>query len=575
MLGGHSAALAMKLWLAQRLGGAGRTIPSAPAHAAGKAMESIEHLVRNRIRLFLRNTWLVTVLGTVILVGVVWLAFYLISEDTVMKVAAGPAGSVDVRLVEFLEKKFAHDGDGMKLALVTTSGPVQSAQAMADHSADLAILPADAGASADWPVVAIVRQNVMTFIVPAAATATPAPSATTTGEAKPAAKTEEAKEAKETKETKETKGKKGAKEAKDAKDAKTAKGKANAKEAKNAKGEEEKSAKTDEAEESGKLDKISQLAGQRIGVVTGNEATAGLLNIVLKHYGVPLDKVQVSQIEPKDIASAIADKQVDVLFVAGPAAGHAIGEAVAAATRNAVAPGFIEIDQADAIAKRDPAFDSINIEAGMFRGNPPAPADNLKTLSFPEYLVARKTWRHDGITTLARLVYSSRQALAAAIPGEVKIEAPSTDKDADVIVHPGALAYLNDDQKSFFEKYGDYIFYGLLIFPIFGSVIAGASSYFHRSGRTRRLRLLQRLIDIVRKAHAAPTLEALDQLQIDADNLLITILHQSEHDNYDETAQISFSLALDQVRFAIAARRAVLLEQGAGQTKTAAKAAAA
>jgi hypothetical protein len=89
-------------------------------------------------------------------------------------------------------------------------------------------------------------------------------------------------------------------------------------------------------------------------------------------------------------------------------AGHAIGEAVAAATRNGVAPGFIEIDQADAIAKREPAFDSTNIEAGMFSGNPPAPADNLKTLGFPEYLVARKTSRHDSITTLAQLIYSSR-----------------------------------------------------------------------------------------------------------------------------------------------------------------------
>jgi hypothetical protein len=204
----------------------------------------------------------------------------------------------------------------------------QSAQAIADRSADLAILPANVGASAEWPVVAIVRQNVMAFIVPAPATATPAPA--TPGEAKPSAKTEEAKE---------TKGKKGAKEAKEAK---TAKGKPNAKEAKNAKGEEGKSAKADDAEES-ELEKISQLAGRRVGIVTGNEANASLLNVVLTHYGVPADKVQISQIEPKNLASAIADNQVDALFVAGPAAGHAIGEAVAAATRNGVAPGFIEI----------------------------------------------------------------------------------------------------------------------------------------------------------------------------------------------------------------------------------------
>ncbi len=558
MLGGptHAASLGMKLWLAQRFGGAGRTLSSAPAHAAGKAMELLEHLVRSRIRMFLRNTWLVTILGTAILAGGVWLAFYFTSQNAVMKVAAGPAGGVDARLVEFLAKKFAHDGETIKPALVATSGPAQSAQAIADRSADLAILPANVGASAEWPVVAIVRQNVMAFIVPAPATATP-------GEAKPSAKTEEAKE---------TKGKKGAKEAMDAK---TAKGKPNAKEAKNAKGEEGKSAKADDAEESGKLEKISQLAGRRVGIVTGNEANAGLLNVVLAHYGVPVDKVQISQIEPKNLASAIADNQVDALFVAGPAAGHGIGEAVAAATRNGVAPGFIEIDQADAIAKRDPAFDSTNIEAGMFSGNPPAPADNLKTLGFPEYLVARKTSRHDSITTLARLIYSSRQSLAAAMPGEVKIEAPSTDKDAAVIVHPGALAYLNDDQKSFFEKYGDYIFYGLLIFPIFGSAIAGVTGYFHRSGRTRRLRLLQRVIELVRKSHAAPSLEALDRLQLDADNLLVAIIHQSEHDDYDETMQMSFSLALDQVRFAIAARRAALLGEHGGETKATAKAATA
>ena len=211
----------------------------------------------------------------------------------------------------------------------------------------------------------------------------------------------------------------------------------------------------------------------------------------------------------------------------------------------------------------------------MFTGNPAAPADKLKTLTFPQYLVARKTTHHDRITTLARLVYSSRQALAAAMPGEVKIEAPSTDKDASVIVHPGALVYLNDDQKSFFDKYGDYIFYTLLIFPIFGSAIAGIAGYFRGSGRTRRLRLLQRLIDIVHKVHIAPTLAALDQLTLDADNLVVAIIHQSEHDDYDETVQMSFSLALDQARFAIAARRAVLIGEGGAEAKPNAQAAAA
>jgi len=240
----------------------------------------------------------------------------------------------------------------------------------------------------------------MAFIVQAPAAT--APAATTPGEATPGAKAEDGKE---------TLSKKNAKAAKSKTSAKAAK-----------------SVKAEEAEDSGKLDKISQLAGHR--------------------YGVPLDKTQISEIDPNALANAVNNNQVDVLFVAGPATGHAIGEAVAAATRNGTAPSFIEIDQADGIAKRDPAFDSTNIEAGTFGGDPPAPTDNLKTLTFPEYLVACKTSRHDRIATLARLIYSSRLSLAAAMPGEVKIEAPSTDKDSAVIVHPVvAIIHQNDQNR--------------------------------------------------------------------------------------------------------------------------------
>jgi len=146
--------------------------------------------------------------------------------------------------------------------------------------------------------------------------------------------------------------------------------------------------------------------------------------------------------------------------------------------------------------------------------------------------------------------------------------APSTDKDASVLVHPGALAYLTDDQKTFFDRYGDEIFYGLLIFPIFGSAIAAVASYFRSNGRTRRLRLLQRALDLVRKAPNAPSLEVLDQKQTDVDNLVVAIIHQGEHEEYDQTVQMSFSLALDQVRFAIASRRAMLLEQGGADAKS-------
>ena len=496
-----------------------------------------------------------------------------------------------------LSHKFAVEHDKVQLHLVATDGPKASAAAIANGEADLAVLPSTLGNSPDWPVVAILRQNVMALIVPTQPPPAPPKKEAALPPAPKEASAAESKEkaAKPEKGTDKTKGAtadkgKGAKNEKNDKSdqadktARVAVKSADKAAGKNADKATDKDAdnsgdadnKADKADaDANKLDSVSKLAGHRIGVVTGNAATREVLDVVLSHYGVPLNQVQVSLIDPSHIAEAVKALQVDVLFVAGAETGQAINDVVAAATVNGQAPSFIPIDQAEGMAKRNNAFQSVDIEAGTFGGNPPAPPDGLKSLSFPEYLVAKKSFHHDAIGTLAKLIFTSRLALAAAMPGEIKIRAPATEKDANVVVHPGALAYLNDDQKSFFDKYGDDIFYGLLIFPIFGSAIAGVASYFRSSGRTRRLRLLQRLLDLTQKANHAPSLEALDKLQVDVDHLVVAIIHQTEQEEYDEAVQASFGLALDQVRFAIASRRAVLLEHGGSEAKPGAKAAAA
>jgi TRAP-type uncharacterized transport system substrate-binding protein len=503
---------------------------------------SLEHMMRNRFRMFLRHTWLVTILGTIVLGGVVWAAFYYSTKNTVMRIATGPGSA---KIVEVLANTLAKSHDRLQLQVVTTDSANASAQALNSGNADLAIVPTTIGKSPDWPVVAILRQNVIALIVPAPA---PTPVTAPAAAAAPAP-------AKKGATPKATKTAKPAQPATATKTAKTAKDKDS--------DSDDDDSDDDSTKDSNKL-KVTQLAGKRIGIVTGNEATSDLLDVVLNHYGVPLDKVQLSQIDPANLADAVHKNSVDVIFVAGAATGAAIGDAVKAATQNGVAPTFIKIDQADGIAKRNIAFNSIEIDAGTFGGIPPTPDAKLTSLSFPEYLVARKSFSHADIADFAKVIYTSRLAIAAQLDGDVKIEAPSTDKDADALVHQGALDYLNDDQKTFFDKYGDDIFYGMLIFPVFGSAIAGVASYLRADSRTRRLRLLQKVLDLVRKVHAAQALEAIEHLQVEADNLVIAIIHLSEHEEFDESVRMSFSFALDQLRFAIAARRTAILDHSEG-----------
>src|SRR5271170_1737094 len=130
----HRPPLAMKLWLSQRFGRAKETqAPSAtPGHALGRVMniESLEHIVRNRVRIFLRNTRLVTILGTIILGAMIWAAVHITLAPTEMRVAAGPPGSANVKFVELLAQKFAAEHDKVEFHLVSTGGPKESAAAM-------------------------------------------------------------------------------------------------------------------------------------------------------------------------------------------------------------------------------------------------------------------------------------------------------------------------------------------------------------------------------------------------------------------------------------------------------------
>jgi hypothetical protein len=311
-----------------------------------------------------------------------------------------------------------------------------------------------------------------------------------------------------------------------------------------------------------KIEKIADLAGRRIGIVTHGEANRDLLNLVLGHYGVAQEKVEIVKVELQNLKAAIHDKLIEAVLVVGPLTGQLMAESVAAASFNKKGPTFIEVDQAEAIAKRMPAYASVEIDEGIFGGSPKIPAKKVTTLTLPQYLVARKTLSETTIEEFSKLLYNFRQFLAHDLPGVVKVEAPSTDKDAALLVHPGTKTYLGDDQKTFFEKYGDGIFYAMLIMPAFGSAIAAVASYFAVNRRTRRIRLLHRLFRSMKKARGTDLLETLDQLEAETDKILAATIQQAERNQLDELGFMSFSLVIEQTRQAITTRRIALLGYG-------------
>jgi len=120
-------------------------------------------------------------------------------------------------------------------------------------------------------------------------------------------------------------------------------------------------------------------------------------------------------------------------------------------------------------------------------------------------------------------------------------------------------AFIDGEQKSFFERYNDWIYYGLMALSFVGSAMAWLMNYSKVDDRVKKLTALDRLLELMTTARHAQTLEALEEVQAEADDILHAAIHQVENENLDQAALQAFALALEETRGAIAERRASLV----------------
>ena len=221
-----------------------------------------------------------------------------------------------------------------------------------------------------------------------------------------------------------------------------------------------------------KITKIVQLAGHRVGVIGRTEANVNLLKLILKQYGVDPAKVEIVQFPASEAVDAIRGQKADAYLATGAISGRATTDAIAASTRDGKTPTFLAINSAEAIAQNHPMYEASEIPAGAFGGSPDRPEAEVKTISFAHHIVARKALSDSTVAAFTRQLFAIRQAVMAEFPLAAKIETPDTDKDAAIPVHPGAAAFIDGEEKTFLDRYSDFIWWGLMGVSAIGS--AGA-----------------------------------------------------------------------------------------------------
>jgi len=309
-----------------------------------------------------------------------------------------------------------------------------------------------------------------------------------------------------------------------------------------------------------KITKIGQLAGRRIGVIGRTQANINLLNIILRQYGVDPAKVTTVQFSTTEVAEAAKDQKVDAFMAAGPVNSKITNDAISASSHDGV-PTFLAIDSAEAIAQNFPMYESADIPAGVFGGSPARPDDDVKTVSFSHHIVARQGLSEATVAAFTRQLFAIRQQLITDFPLAAKIETPDTDKDAVIPVHPGAAAYVDGEEKTFLDRYSDYIWWSLMGLSAMGSAGAWFASYMKRDERNNNSTLRERLLDMLAVARHSESPEELDQMQAEADTILRDTLNCFEHGAIEEGSLTAFNIALEQFHNAVADRKALLANQ--------------
>ncbi len=434
-----------------------------------------------------RRFFLFVLLAGILIFVAAAAALYFALRPETLRIAVGPSGSDDQKLVQALAQTFARQKSAVRLAPIPTDGATQSLALLRASETDLAVTRGDLDMPADAQSAAILRKNFVVLWAPSGLPAkgsrrTPTP----------------------------------------------------------------------------KIKSLEDLAGRRIGVIGKTQANVILLKVILSESGISPDKVQVVQFGTDQIGEMAHDMTLDAYMAVGPLDSKITADAIAATARDRGEPKFLPIDVSEAIAQRHPVYESEEIPGSTFGSAPARPDDKIETVGVNHLIVARRELSDTAVGTFTRQLFAVRPSLAKELPGAANIATPDTDKDAALPAHRGAAAYIDGTERTFLEKYSDYIWGLVVLLSGLGSAAAWFRSYLKRDEKTDGIALRDRVIALITQARLGNSTDELHAMQHEVDRILREILHSYDDGALEEGDLSAFSLVFEQFHHAITERHLTL-----------------
>ncbi len=303
-----------------------------------------------------------------------------------------------------------------------------------------------------------------------------------------------------------------------------------------------------------KIKSLTELKKKKIAVVGDGDNSVNFVRSALEISDSPDAAQRVQQ--------APANTPFDKLFASGFAAVVAIEHASKIMKdktyeQYAKRTGFTlnAIDSAKALARKYPAISEETVSTGMLSSSPAIPDDEVDTIGLEWLLVAQSSISTTTAAELARIIYENKSELALDDGFASKIEPAATDKDAFIVAHQGAAEYINDDTKSFMDRYSDLMYLGAAALSIIGSIFAAIYTKITRVAPEKASELAGRILDIGERVEHTTCAEDLDELQDELEAILRGAVIGLRDGTLSSDGLDTFKLGYELVRDEIALRR--------------------
>jgi TRAP-type uncharacterized transport system substrate-binding protein len=219
------------------------------------------------------------------------------------------------------------------------------------------------------------------------------------------------------------------------------------------------------------------------------------------------------------------------------------------------------IEEAKTLARRNPSISEETLAKGMLSSSPEMPDDDLDTIGLQWLLVAQSQMSPTTAEELARTIYENKAELALENGFASRIEPASVDKDALIVAHTGAAEYINDDTKSFMDRYSDLLYLGAGALSIIGSIFVAIYTKVTRIAPEKASELATAILDIGERIANANSMDALDRLQDELEAILRGAVIGLRDGTISSDGLDTFKLGYEFVRDEIGMRRESLKRQ--------------